>query len=210
MGSFSNTVFSILLGWLQILVSMIWSALTATDGHSFLQLIGDHWIFIAAVLCIIGLAADFAVYLFRWQPYKVSKTFFNHLRNSKKAKQSTDEKAEETGDDSFQFGYRPVSYRGTQKEEPDMEPWRDSDEATEESASSPAVTKSAYSVPEDSPYRRPANRRRNRLRIDHLLGEDQEDESFHYSPPKPMIDQNDAYQPPVYPEKWTGSRNQDT
>ena len=90
----------------------------------------------------------------------------------------------------------------------DLEKWQDP-EAEQEEAASSFITRNGYSVPEDSPYRRPANRRRNRLRIDQLLGEDSED-GFHYSPPQPMIDQKEAYQPPVYPEKWTGSRNQDS
>lgn len=208
MGSFSNTVFSILLGWLQILVSMIWSALTAKDGHSFLQLIGDHWILIAAVLCLIGLAADFAVYLFRWQPYKVWKTFWNRNRKERKEKQGMENQAAGQEEESFHFGAGPVSGSG-HTEEADLEKWSDPETEREENAASPLITRNGYSVPEDSPYRRPANRRRNRLRIDQLLGEDSE-EGFHYSAPQPMIDQNEAYQPPVYPEKWTGSRNQES
>ncbi len=206
MGSFSNTVFSILLGWLQILVSMIWSALTAKDGHSFLQLIGDHWILIAAVLCLIGLAADFAVYLFRWQPYKVWKSFWNRNRKDRKEKQGMENQAAGQEEESFHFGAGPVSGSG-HTEEADLEKWSDPEPEREENAASPLITRNGYSVPEDSPYRRPANRRRNRLRIDQLLGEDSE-EGFHYAPPQPMIDQHEAYQPPVYPEKWTGSRNQ--
>lgn len=209
MGSFSNTVFSILLGWLQILVSMIWSALTAKDGHSFLQLIGDHWILIAAILCMIGLAADFAVYLFRWQPYKVWRTFWTRIRKERKEKQGIENAAAGQEEESFHFGAGPISgSRSVNTEAEDLEKWQDPEAEQEEEASS-FITRNGYSVPEDSPYRRPANRRRNRLRIDQLLGEDSED-GFHYSPPQPMIDQHEAYQPPVYPEKWTGSRNQDS
>ena len=50
MGSFANTVFSILLGWLQGLISIIWSALTAKGGESFFQFIGDNWIKITLIL----------------------------------------------------------------------------------------------------------------------------------------------------------------
>ena len=65
MGSFANTVFSILLGWMQSLISMIWSALTVRNENSFLHFIGKNWIIITVVLCAVGLLADFAVYLFR-------------------------------------------------------------------------------------------------------------------------------------------------
>ena len=91
MGSFANTVFSALLGWLQILISMIWSAFTSEDGSSFLQFIGNNWIWIAAVLCATGLIADFAVYFFRWQPYKVWKTFLRHLRGKDEASSAENE-----------------------------------------------------------------------------------------------------------------------
>ena len=83
MGSFANTVFSILLGWLQGLISIIWSALTDKGGESFFQFIGDNWIKITLILCAVGLIADFAVYFFRWAPYKVWRTFWRHLKGRK-------------------------------------------------------------------------------------------------------------------------------
>ena len=67
MGSFANTVFSILLGWLQGLISIIWSALTDKGGESFFQFIGDNWIKITLILCAVGLIADFAVYFFLFE-----------------------------------------------------------------------------------------------------------------------------------------------
>lgn len=80
MGSFLNTVFSILLGWIKGLVSMIWSAFNGQEGESILQFIGKNWIVITAIICGVGLIADFLVYLFRWEPYKVWKTFWRKLR----------------------------------------------------------------------------------------------------------------------------------
>ena len=209
MGSFSNTVFSILLGWLQVLVSMIWSALTAKDGHSFLQFLGNHWILIVIILCMIGLSADFAVYLFRWQPYKVWKTFLNRIRSGKKAKLSAaqnDDQSEET----FTFGYTDDS-SGDQYGEiyNEKNTWHNADGIQSEYENTPVMTKAGYTVPPDSPYRRPENRRRNRIRMNSLLGDDSDSSSFHYSPPQPMIDQKDAYHTPVYPEKWTSKRSGD-
>ena len=80
MGSFANTVFSLLLGWLKGLISMIWSALTSEGGDSFFTFIGNNWIKIVVILCAAGLAVDFAVYFFRWQPYKVWQTFLRRLK----------------------------------------------------------------------------------------------------------------------------------
>ena len=61
MGSFANTLFTILLGWLQGAVSAVWSAFTSEKGNGFLTWIGDHWILLAGILCIIGLVADLGV-----------------------------------------------------------------------------------------------------------------------------------------------------
>ena len=191
MGSFSNTVFSILLGWLQILVSMIWSALTEKDGHSFLEFIGNHWLILAAVLCAIGLAADFTVYLFRWQPYKVWKTFRKRIRNRREEKQAAlNQEEENISEPSFHFSSGPET------------------EDENEHAEAPAAD--MMQEDEIGSRRRPVNRRRNRFRMEHLLGEDPEEGSFHYASPQPIIDQKEAYHSPVYPEKWTGSRNQES
>ena len=103
MGSFANTVFSLLLGWLQTVTSVIWSALTGKNSESFLQFIGKNWILIAAVLCIAGVVIDFLVYLFRWEPYKVWKSFWKKIRNHP-AETGEDEPAfPEEEDSSGQF-----------------------------------------------------------------------------------------------------------
>ena len=69
MGGFFNIVFSILLGWMQGLAALIWNTFTLREGESFLTYLGKNWITIAAILCVTGLAADFAVYIFRWEAY---------------------------------------------------------------------------------------------------------------------------------------------
>ena len=79
MGSFANTVFSLLLGWLQTVVSMIWNSLTEKDNESIFQFIGRNWILITLILCFAGLVIDFAVYLFRWEPYKVWMSFWKKI-----------------------------------------------------------------------------------------------------------------------------------
>ena len=80
MGSFANTLFTVLLGWFRGIVSSVWAAFTSEKGGGLLQWIGSHWILVAAVLCIIGLTADFAVYLFRWKPLHVWKSFFERRK----------------------------------------------------------------------------------------------------------------------------------
>lgn len=76
MGSFANTLFQMMLGWIQGIVSSVWSAFTDDKGGSFFTWLGNHWIPIVIVLCAAGLIADLGVYLVRWKPYRVWKSFF--------------------------------------------------------------------------------------------------------------------------------------
>ena len=242
MGGFANTVFSILLGWLQTVAAMVWSALTHQEGSLF-KWIGEHWIVLAVILCTVGLGADLAVYLFRWEPYKVWKSFFIRRRNRK---DTTDPEPES---DPGVYG----SGRNTEPEPGryfasagETDPYGaaeeteafDPDENIEEFqdyAGDPIYSAEPEhvqrSVPADSPYRRPvtalqgeppetdtgSNTQRHlekvmqpcrrRFRVSHLLGDGEEPRNGLYSPPQPVIDQQEAYHPPVYPRRW---KDQDT
>lgn len=213
MGSFANTVFSILLGWVQGLVSVIWSALTSENGNSFLKFLEKNWIIIAAVLCAAGIVIDFAVYMLRWQPYKVWRTFWqrrgHHGGNRDTAGEpepegvyfgnaAPAEQREKIPESTQRYEVEPDDlYRWREPEIPEPEPEYEYEE------SRPIVTKAGYVIPKDSPYRRPKDQnRRRRIR---LLG-DEDEADYRYVAPKPMMDQRDAYHEPVYPEKWTGNR----
>ena len=76
MGSFANSLFKILLGWLQGIVSAVWTAFTNENGNLLFTLIGRNWILIAAILCLIGLVSDLFIYILRWKPFKVWRSFF--------------------------------------------------------------------------------------------------------------------------------------
>ena len=230
MGSFANTVFSILLGWLQGLISIIWSALTDKGGESFFQFIGDNWIKITLILCAVGLIADFAVYFFRWAPYKVWRTFWRHLKGRKDGTNERNSDRETAPafpgrreyapadcftdpDEETVYREEPRSYRTAyvDTEEPDeLQRWRDGEPETVEPDIPAEITKAGYSVPADSPYRNPDSRgRRRRFRVS-LLGDSRDEGEIHYFAPRPMIDKKDAYNAPVSPEKWTGSREEDS
>ena len=223
MGSFANTVFSLLLGWLRGLISLIWSALTSDGGETFFSFIENNWIMITVIVCVLGLAVDFAVYFFRWQPYKVWQTFLRHV----KGKQGDTAPGGDTEislqyprkvlPETFisEFGYERRRNTGdygtgTAGREDDLDRWRSGEAELDETSAPVEITKAGYTVPADSSYRRPAeNRRRRRLRVS-LLGETEEDGEVHYFAPRPIINQKEAYHAPVYPEKWTGSREQDS
>lgn len=69
--------------------------------------------------------------------------------------------------------------------------------------------------PEDKPYREDTEPtqsrndtvmgpRRRRILIQQLFGEAEEGQPY-YDPPKPVIDQREAYHQPVYPRNWKGN-----
>lgn len=77
MGTLGNSIFRSMLGWIRTVSVEIWNTLSSGDGETMFQWIGAHWKIMAAVICLIGLAVDLVVYLFRWQPYRVWRGFFH-------------------------------------------------------------------------------------------------------------------------------------
>lgn len=158
MGSFANTLFKVMLGWLQGATSAVWSAFTSKDGTSFLTWIGRNWLPVAGILCAIGLLADLCVYLLRWKPYKVWKSFFSRNREEEKTEAKRPAHASPVTAEVPRESVRDMSGR---REEPDLSYWEKEEEIPGEPEPQPAsvpatVTKSGYVVPADSPYRRPA------------------------------------------------------
>ncbi len=230
MGSFANTVFSIMLGWVQSLVAMIWNAMTSENGNSFLQFIGNNWIKIAAVLCALGLVTDLCVYIFRWQPYRVWSTFWRKLH---RRKAESEEGVAVDPAVTLRPGryFKPVIEADDEPEAPaaaytragniseeateapdDLYRWRQAETEDTRPAVPAETTKAGYVVPADSPYRRPEDRavrrrnRRRRMRMT-LLGDNGDENEFHYNAPQPIVDQRRAYYAPVYPESWDSGKN---
>lgn len=79
MGQFANTLFSILLGWVQTAVSWLWRLATSADVNAWMHWLLDNWLMLVLLLCIGGTLADFLVYLIRWQPYRVWRRFLQRL-----------------------------------------------------------------------------------------------------------------------------------
>ena len=183
MGSFANSLFIIMLGWLQAAVSAIWSVFTTENGGSLIKWIGNHWLPLAAILCIIGMTVDLAVYLVRWRPLRVWQSFFRRRRQRRgpepdEAFPAPAQKQEShAGSSNRLFRERPeereVRYeerfnRDAQepaddtpaKSETDLSRWDQPEETadpmTDGHSAAALVTGAGYVVPEDSPYRRPA------------------------------------------------------
>ena len=166
MGSFANTLFTILLGWLQGIVSAVWSAFTTENGQTLFTWIGQRWMIIAAVLCFIGLSADLCVYVFRWKPFRVWKSFFSRNKTPEEdsgymeeAHRPPENKRYITGN-TCRPGRVFDDNRGARADEPDLSQWMtESKKPARQPADDvqpPLITNAGYSVPADSPYRRPA------------------------------------------------------
>ncbi len=67
--SFAENVIQLLLGWLQSLMSGIWSLFSGGSGGVMLKWLGDNWISILVVLLFAGVVLDLVIYLVRWRPF---------------------------------------------------------------------------------------------------------------------------------------------
>ncbi len=80
MGSFANSVFSVLLGWIRTAINQLWALVNSDSGGGFLAWIGENWKVLTLILCGVGVVTDVVVYLFRWRPMQVWASFFRRLR----------------------------------------------------------------------------------------------------------------------------------
>ena len=71
MGNFANTLFSVLLGWVQRVTAWLWQLITAEGQGGLMDWLLDNWLALAVGLCVLGVVVDALVYLIRWQPYRV-------------------------------------------------------------------------------------------------------------------------------------------
>ena len=99
MGTLASSLFRVTMGWVRTLIQEIWNTVSQTNHETLISWIGGHWKMLALILCIIGLAADLAVYLFRWQPYRVWRSSFRRrkLRKEEAEEAADAETAEEPG-----------------------------------------------------------------------------------------------------------------
>lgn len=80
MGGFANSVLQTMVGWVRTLVSLVWNYAADATGPSLLEWVSSHWISLAVGLCILGAVVDLVIYLIRWRPYLVWKSFFRRKR----------------------------------------------------------------------------------------------------------------------------------
>lgn len=93
MGQFANTLFRMLLGWVQNAAASLWALITDADASAWLRYLADNWLPLTLLLCLGGMAVDFLVYLLRWQPYRVWGGFLRRMRG--KEQEATEDAAEQ-------------------------------------------------------------------------------------------------------------------
>lgn len=168
MGSFANTLFKFMLGWLQGIVSAVWSAFTNENGDSFFVWVGRNWILIAGVLCLAGLVCDLVVYLVRWRPFRAWKRFFGRPEDADEEIGESDDPAyakpeKKSLPDRREADHTSPARRQVRPDQPapDLSQWETEEKETEYNRPADAepafVTNAGYYVPANSPYRRPAD-----------------------------------------------------
>jgi len=85
MGGYAKFCLETLFGWLKSLAGQIWSALSGGQGTNMLAWVGEHWKGILLIICTAGILIDLAVYLFRWEPIKVWKSYFRRRKNRRRS-----------------------------------------------------------------------------------------------------------------------------
>ncbi len=241
MSGFANTVFTLMIGWFRTVVSLIWSGLTDKNGGNLFTWIGDHWIVIVLILCAVGTVVDLSVYLFRWRPLDVIRSYFDRKRRTIRSDHAAPASIPSSGSESdanhYPSGieYQPLFASNQDSGYSAGEPFTRNDSPLREAVLPDPVPVQDISeeqnnykktdVPADSPYRRPVKEpeydpkpmnetdhtrrnpdpavrpRRRRINVAELFGNPEED-MIHFDPPKPVIDQSEAYHNPVYPRNW--------
>lgn len=91
MGQFANTLFSVLLGWVQSAAAELWSLVTNADVSMWLRWLLDNWLSLTLMLCLGGAVIDLIVYIIRWQPYRVWGSFLHRLTGKDEPDSATEE-----------------------------------------------------------------------------------------------------------------------
>lgn len=98
MNNFASSLLSLLLSFTRSLANGALSLFQGTSG-SFLGWIGKHWIVLACVLVLAGWVTDAIVYILRWRPQYVWRSFWHRLFRSK-----DDRQAEQRFDEGYDQG----------------------------------------------------------------------------------------------------------
>ncbi len=191
MNAFANTLFNMLLGWTRTFIYGVWSALTNEDTYQAAKWLGKNWFWVAAVLVLLGVAIDFAVWMVRWRPYYLWHLPFSHrLRNN-----------DDALDERFETGYQDaVDYEdgGEWQMSPQPDRAREFEQFYQyEYQPAPQADTSPARQRRADKYKHRRFRVLDTVR--QSLAED-EDEAVYLDELPPPVDRRSAFYQPVYPE----------
>ncbi len=189
MGSFANSVFRVLLGWVRTVAQNTWSLINGEAQTGFAAWFVQNWVKLFLLLCLIGLIIDFVIYMIRWQPYKVWKSFFTrHRLKNKDIAEDHAESEQEYAVNNEEQAHEAYEYSFS---------IRQNQSYTEETGNSGNTEKFSKAIQ--------PGRRRRRV-VSELFSDGNIEEQM--IPPDSLIDSDEAYYMPVYPKNWKGSGEQ--
>ena len=185
-GTLVNSIFSLLLGWIRTAAQAVWNAAAPGASSGLLTWLGDNWLPLALVLCVICTAIEVIVHLFRWRPQIVWLCFFRRLIGGGKHSEPAKPAA-----------YTPASVSYPGEPSPQLAHMTVSQQYRDPTRRRPAVVPAEPEEDED-----PSDRnffRRGRRAISSAVRDLDGEQSIVYTPTRTGISQKDAYNEPVYP-----------
>lgn len=228
MGSFANSMFSVLLGWLRGAADWVWKVLFNAEDGGLIGWIGENWISLIITLCIACMVVDAVVHLLRWRPYKVWASFFRRLLGKTEDGADT---GEFSGRLRREWYYADGTARTEEVEIPQAEWHEDELPLTRvSSAEMPQQYVQAFARPEKLKYQEELKKeqpvqgledypqprstqaeqptsthtermRKRMARLNAYLDGDEELPLRYRSVP-PAVDKDEAYRAPYYPPQW--------
>ena len=179
MGSFVHSILTLLLGWVQGAASLLWALVNLQYEGGLFSWLSANWLPVTVLLCAAGMVIDLVVYLLRWRPLEVWRSFFRRLRSRRE------------NQPAHRLIRRWVYADGSSLEE--------------QVGEVPAEASESPSPVTETPPRR-ADRRRAMLRLPSLLtGDDDEEQPISFQPAPPARDKAQAFGRPCYPPGWSSS-----
>ncbi len=68
MNGFTNSMITLLLGWMKALISDLWQLLSGEKGGALLGWLAANWKVLVVLLCAGGFVMDRIIYFIRWRP----------------------------------------------------------------------------------------------------------------------------------------------
>ena len=94
MNGFTNSILSLLLSWIRLLIGQIWAALNSENGSRALSFLQSNWKFLVVCLAVGGFVADRLVYFLRWRP----DTVWRNRRKARRSQRHGDDQDEKHGE----------------------------------------------------------------------------------------------------------------